>query len=116
MEASVLCFLELGYDMNLSKNNKISKISTSNTRHKICPEVRLTTKVAYISIEVPSKDRVSLNHKPHQTITKIEFGFSLSNLHEGEGYTNFMGLTTTLVALEGHLVCLGDESLRVMNT
>jgi hypothetical protein len=62
------------------------------------------------------KGRVSLNHKPPQTITKIKFSYSRSNSHEGEGNTNVLGLTTTLVALEGHLVHLWDESPRVTNT
>jgi hypothetical protein len=62
------------------------------------------------------KGQVSLDHKPPQTNTKIKFGSSLSNPHEGKGNTIFPGLTTTLVAPEGHLVHLGDESLRVKNT
>jgi predicted nicotinamide N-methyase len=33
------------------------------------PKVRLTTKVAYISVEVPIKGRVSFNAKPRRTIT-----------------------------------------------
>jgi hypothetical protein len=65
---------------------------------------------------VPIKDRVSLNHKPLQTITKIKFDFPLSNPHKEEDNTNFLGLTTTLVAPKGHLVRLGDESPRVTNT
>jgi hypothetical protein len=34
-------------------------------RYKICPEVQLTIKVAYISVEVPTKSWVSLDLKPH---------------------------------------------------
>jgi hypothetical protein len=71
------------------------------------PEVRLTTNVAYVSVEVSTKGRVSLDHKPPQAITKIKFGSSLSNPHEGESNTNLPGLTTTFVAPEGHLVHLG---------
>jgi hypothetical protein len=80
------------------------------------PEVQPTTKVAYVSVEVPTRDRVSLNLKPPRTITKIKFDSSLSNLHKGEGNTNFSDLTTTLVSPEGQLVHLGDESLIVTYT
>jgi hypothetical protein len=100
--------------MNLSKNNKIIKISTRDTR--FVPEVWLTIKVAYVSIDVPTKDRDSLDHKPRRTITKIKFSFPLSNPHKGEDTINFSRLTTTLVAPEGHLLHLGDECPRVMNT
>jgi hypothetical protein len=34
-------------------------------------EVWLITKVVYVSVEVPTKSRVSLDPKPHRTITKI---------------------------------------------
>jgi hypothetical protein len=77
-------------------------------------EVWSTTKVAFISVEVPTKGRVSLDHKPPRIITKIEFG--LTNPHEREGDTNFLRLTITLVAPVGHLIHLGDESPRVTNT
>jgi hypothetical protein len=66
-------------------------------------EDRLTIKVAYVSIEVPTKGQVSLDPKPHQTITKIKFGFPLSNPHKGEGNTNFLRFTTTLVTPEQHV-------------
>jgi hypothetical protein len=50
----------------------MSKLKQACTRDtKFVPEVWLTTKVAYISVEVPTKSQVSLNLKPHQTITKI---------------------------------------------
>jgi hypothetical protein len=73
-------------------------------------------KVAYVSFEVSTKDRVSLDPKPRWTITKIWFSFTLSNLHEWEGNTNFLRFTITLVTLEEHLVRLGDKSPRVTNT
>jgi hypothetical protein len=87
---------------------------TQDTR--FIPDIRPTTKFSYVSIEVPTKGWVSLDHKPPRTITKIKFGSSLANPHEGEGNTNFLGLTITLVAPRGHLVCIEDESSRVMNT
>jgi hypothetical protein len=59
----------LGLGQTFSKNNKEIEASTRHTR--FVPEVRLTTKVAYVSIEVSTKDRVSLNPKPCRTITKI---------------------------------------------
>jgi hypothetical protein len=65
---------------------------------------------------VPTKGRVSLDPKAHRTITKINFGFPLANPHEGEGNTNILRLSTTLVALRGQLVHLGDKSPRVTNT
>jgi hypothetical protein len=61
----------------LSKNNNEIKASTRDTR--FVPKVRLTTKFAYVSVEVHTKGRVSFNLKLHRTITKIEFGFPLSN-------------------------------------
>jgi hypothetical protein len=76
----------------------------------------LTTKVSYVFVEFPTKGRVSLDQKHLRTITKIKFGSPLSNPLEGEGNINFPGLTTTLVASEGHLVRLEDKSLRVTNT
>jgi hypothetical protein len=48
--------------------------------------------------------------------TRFSLFFPLSNPHEGEGNTNFMRLTTTLVSPGGHLVYLGDKSPRVTNT
>jgi hypothetical protein len=42
--------------------------------------------------------------------------FPLSNPHEGEGNTNFLRSTRTLVTPGQHLVCLGDKSQRVTNT
>jgi hypothetical protein len=87
---------------------------TQDTR--FVPEVQLTTKVAYVSVEVPTKGQVSFNPKPCQTITKIKFSFPLSNPREGEDNTNFSRLTTILMAPRWHLVRLGDKSPRVMNT
>jgi hypothetical protein len=94
-------------------NNNEIKASTRDTR--FVREVQLTTKVVYVSIEVATKGQVSFNPKPHRMITKIKFGFPLSNPHEGEGKTNFPRLTTTLVAPGGHLVRLGDKSSSVTN-
>jgi hypothetical protein len=54
---------------NLSKNNNEIDARTRDTR--FVPEVRLTTKVVYVSIEVSTKDQISLDPKPHRTITKI---------------------------------------------
>jgi hypothetical protein len=54
---------------NLSKNNNEINESTRDTR--FVPEVQLTIKVAYVSVEVPTKGRVSLDPKPHRTITKM---------------------------------------------
>jgi hypothetical protein len=44
-------------------------MSTRDTR--FVPEVQLTTKVTYVSVEVLINDRVSLDHKPHRMIIKI---------------------------------------------
>jgi hypothetical protein len=71
----------------LIKNNNEIEASTRDTR--FVPEVKLTMKVDYVSVEVSKKDWVSLDPKPHQTITKILFSFPLSNPHEREGNTNF---------------------------
>jgi hypothetical protein len=60
---------DLGLGQTLSKNNNKIEASTRDTR--FVPKVRLTMKVAYVSVEVSTKDRVSLNPKPHRTITKI---------------------------------------------
>jgi hypothetical protein len=42
----------------------INEIEASIRDTRVIPEVWLTTKVAYISIEVSTKDRVSLDPKP----------------------------------------------------
>jgi hypothetical protein len=76
----------------------MSKSKQAYTRDiRFVPEVRLTTKLGYASVEVPTKSRVSLDPKPHQTITMIKFSFSLSNPHKGEDNTNFLRFTATLV-------------------
>jgi hypothetical protein len=93
-----------------------SKCAQETQDTRFVPEVWLTTKVAYISIDMLTKGRVSFNPKPHRMITKIKFGFLLSNHHEGVGNTIFPRLTTTLVAPRGHLVHLGDKFSRVTNT
>jgi hypothetical protein len=59
----------LGLGQILSKNNNKIEVSTRHTR--FLPEVQLTKKVAYVSIEVSTKDQVSLDPKPHRTTTKI---------------------------------------------
>jgi hypothetical protein len=100
--------------MNLARTTRYSRVNARDTR--FVPEVQPITKVAYVSVEVPMKDQVSLDDKPPRTITKINFGSSLSNPHEREGKTNFSELTLTLVAPRGHLVHLGDDSPRVTNT
>jgi hypothetical protein len=87
---------------------------TQDTR--FISKIRPTTKVAYVSIEVLTKDQVSLDHKPPRMITNINFHSSLSNPHKGEENVNFSGLTTTMLAPRGHLVHLGDEFSRVTNT
>jgi hypothetical protein len=46
-----------------------SEACTSDTR--FVSEIWQTTKVIYVSIEVPTKSRISLDLKPLQTITKI---------------------------------------------
>jgi hypothetical protein len=48
---------------------KSKKACTRDTR--FVPEVQLTTNVAYVFVEVPTKSRVSLDPKPHRMITKI---------------------------------------------
>jgi hypothetical protein len=48
---------------NLSKNNNEIEATIRDTR--FVPKVRLTTKVAYVSVEVPTKGRVSPDPKPH---------------------------------------------------
>jgi hypothetical protein len=60
---------DLGLGQTLSKNNNKIEASTRDTI--FVSKVRLTMKVAYVSVEVSTKDRVSLNPKPHRTITKI---------------------------------------------
>jgi hypothetical protein len=55
--------------VQLSKNN--NKIEASTRDIRFVPKVQLTMKVAYVSVEVSTKDRVSLNPKPHRMITKI---------------------------------------------
>jgi hypothetical protein len=64
--------------MNYARTTRYSKLSTRDT--KFFSKVRPTTKVVYV--------------------TKIKFSSSLSNLHEGEGNTNFLGLPKTLVVPE----------------
>jgi hypothetical protein len=59
----------LGLGQILSKNNNKIEVSTRHTR--FLPEVQLTIKVAYVSVEVSTKDQVSLDPKPHRTTTKI---------------------------------------------
>jgi hypothetical protein len=98
----------------LSKNNNEIEAGTRDSR--FVPEVQLATMVSNVSVEVSTKDRVSLNPKPHRMITKIYLSFLLSNLHEGEGNTNFPRFTITLVTPEEHLVHRCDKSPRVMNT
>jgi hypothetical protein len=80
------------------------------------PEVWPTTKVSYVFIEVPMKGRVSFDHKPPWAITKIKFSSLLSNPHEGESNTNFLGITPTLVPPGEHLIHLSDKCPIVMNT
>jgi hypothetical protein len=48
---------------------KLKQACTRDTR--FISEVWLTTKIAYVSVEVSIKYRVSLNPKPHRMITKI---------------------------------------------
>jgi hypothetical protein len=38
---------------------------------RFVPKVWLTTKIAYVSVEVPTKSQVSLDPKPCRMITKI---------------------------------------------
>jgi hypothetical protein len=45
-------------------NNK-SKEAQGAQDTRFVPEVRLTTKVAYVSVEVPTKGWVSLDPNPH---------------------------------------------------
>jgi hypothetical protein len=48
---------------------KSKQACTRDTR--FVPEVQLTTKVAYVSVEMSTKIRVSLDPKPCQMIVKI---------------------------------------------
>jgi hypothetical protein len=41
-----------------------SKSQEAQEDTRFIPEVRLTTKVTYISVEEPTKGRVSFNHNP----------------------------------------------------
>jgi hypothetical protein len=59
----------LGLGQTLSKNNNEIKASIRDTRFIL--KVQLTMRVAYVSVEVSTKDWVSLDPKPHRTITKI---------------------------------------------
>jgi hypothetical protein len=54
-------------------------------------KVQLTTKVAYVSIEVPTKGWVSFNANPPELPPRSTW-FSTINPHEEEGNTNFSGL------------------------
>jgi hypothetical protein len=64
-------------------------------------EVQLTTKVTYVSAEVPTKSRVSFNPKPLELQPRSPRFFTI-NPHEKKDNTNFHDSITILWELPGN--------------
>jgi hypothetical protein len=97
----------------LSKNNNEIKESTRETRFVI--EVPLTTKVAYVSIRVSTKDWVSLDPNLAERSPRSVWFFTIKS-PQRRGQYKLSEDHDNLGGFQRHLVCLGDKSPRVTNT
>jgi hypothetical protein len=112
------CPTPLDIYIELHRHNAISKPHDASSSPMMSKEGR-TCLTRLLEYKTNNKNRIFhiyVQYERIPTSTKIKLSFPLPNPHEGDVNTNFLRLTTTLVAPEGHLVHLGDKSPRVTNT